>query len=94
MKVRNIPDFSVKVFLSPQFNDIASDTLDEWIYFLENDEILEGFNAKGLVQAKEILKLDKLTSCEKALYIKYLEDLSYKANMVKNWKVDELDRII
>ena len=76
-----------------QFNDIAKDTLDEWIYFLKNDEILEGFNAKGLIHAKEILKLDKLTSSEKALYIKYLEDLSYKASMVKTWKADELDGI-
>ena len=77
-----------------QFNDNAKDTLDEWVYFLKNDEILEGFNAKGLVQAKEILKLDKLTISEKNLYIKYLEDLSYKASMVKTWKADELDRII
>jgi predicted transposase/invertase (TIGR01784 family) len=77
-----------------QFNDIAKDTLDEWIYFLKNDEILEGFNAKGLTQAREILKLDKLTSSEKVLYIKYLEELSYKASMVKTWKADELDRII
>ncbi len=77
-----------------QFNNIAKDTLDEWIYFLKNDEILEGFNAKGLVLAKEILKLDKLSIKEKALYIKYLEDLSYKASMVKTWKADELDRII
>ena len=76
-----------------QFNDIAKDTLDEWVYFLKNDEILEGFNAKGLVQAKEILKLDKLTISEKTLYIKYLEDLSYKASMVKTWKADELDGI-
>ena len=73
-----------------QFNNIAKDTLDEWIYFLKNDEILEGFNAKGLVLAKEILKLDKLSIKEKALYIKYLEDLSYKASMVKTWKADEL----
>lgn len=40
------------------------------------------------------MKLDILTSSEKALYIKYLEDLSYKASMIKTWKADELDLII
>jgi len=34
------------------FNDIAKDSLDEWIYFLKNEEIKENFNAKGLKQAK------------------------------------------
>jgi len=30
-----------------QFNDIARDPLDEWIYFLKNEEIEERFRAKG-----------------------------------------------
>ncbi len=40
-----------------QFNDIAKNTLDEWIYFLKNEEIKDSFHAKGLLEAKE--KLDK-----------------------------------
>ena len=35
-----------------RFNDIAKDTLDEWIYFLKNEEIKENFTAKGLKEAE------------------------------------------
>lgn len=32
------------------FNDVAKDSLDEWIYFLKNEEIKDSFKAKGLKQ--------------------------------------------
>ncbi len=35
------------------FDDIAKDTLDEWIYFLKNEEIKDNFVAKGLMKAKQ-----------------------------------------
>ncbi|MCI5116214.1 MAG: hypothetical protein D3912_15660, partial [Candidatus Electrothrix sp. AX1] len=35
------------------FDDIAKDSLDEWIYFLKNEEIREEFSAKGLDKAKQ-----------------------------------------
>jgi len=30
--------------------------LDDWIYFLKNEEIYEDFSAKGLAEAKEKLR--------------------------------------
>ena len=36
-----------------QFNDIAKNSLDEWIYFLKNEEIKDEFQAKGLEQANK-----------------------------------------
>jgi predicted transposase/invertase (TIGR01784 family) len=77
-----------------QFDDIAKDTLDEWIYYLKNNDILDNFNAKGLLQAREILKLDNLTEIERTQYIKHLEGLSYMASMVLTWKVEEEERIV
>jgi len=76
-----------------KFNDIAKDTFDEWIYYLKNNEIPDGFKAKGLAQAKEILKVDKLSVNDKLLYNKHLEDLHYKASMVYTWQIEEEDRI-
>jgi predicted transposase/invertase (TIGR01784 family) len=76
-----------------QFDDTAKDSLDEWIYYLKNNDIPESFNAKGLIQAREILKLDNLTETERSQYIKHLENLSYMASMVKTWKVEEEERI-
>jgi len=76
-----------------QFDDIAKDSLDEWIYYLKNNEIPDNFKAKGLIQAKEILKLDNLSKTERSLYIRHLEDLSYKSSMVQTWKIEEEERI-
>ncbi|MBN2744349.1 MAG: Rpn family recombination-promoting nuclease/putative transposase [Marinilabiliaceae bacterium] len=76
-----------------QFNDIAKDSLDEWIYYLKNNEIPDNFKAKGLEQAREILKLDNLTESERSQYIVHLENLSYKASMVRTWKFDEEELI-
>ncbi len=65
-----------------QFNDIAKDTLDEWIYFLKNEEIKDSFRAKGLLEAKEKLDSLKLPEPEKQEYKKYLDNLRYQASMV------------
>ena len=48
-----------------QFNDIARDTLDEWIYFLKKDEIKDEFHAKGLKEAKRELDIMKLSEEER-----------------------------
>jgi len=50
------------------FNDIAKDTLDEWIYYLKNNKIKDHFTAQGLAQAREILVYDNLTDEEKRMY--------------------------
>ena len=67
-----------------RFNDIARDTLDEWIYFLKNEEIRENFTARGLVKAKEQLDILKLPEAERQSYERYKDDLHYQASMVES----------
>jgi predicted transposase/invertase (TIGR01784 family) len=76
-----------------QFNDIATSTLDEWIYYLKNDEIRDDFTAQGIDLAKELLRVDRLSDEELVNYNKYQEDLMYNASMAWTLKVDEEDRI-
>ncbi|MCP4456588.1 MAG: Rpn family recombination-promoting nuclease/putative transposase, partial [Cytophagales bacterium] len=64
-----------------QFNDIAKDNLDEWIYFLKNEEVKEGFKARGLQKAQEVLDVLRLSEQERRAYEAYLEDLRYQASM-------------
>ncbi len=66
------------------FNDIAKDSLDEWIYFLKNEEIKEAFKAKGLIKAKQELDILKLPEQERLAYEKYQDDLHYQASMVES----------
>jgi len=65
-----------------QFNDIAKNTLDEWIYFLKNEEIRDGFHAKGLSEAKEKLDELKLPEQDREEYKSYMENLRYKVSVV------------
>ncbi|MCI5178614.1 MAG: Rpn family recombination-promoting nuclease/putative transposase [Candidatus Electrothrix sp. AW3_4] len=66
------------------FDDIARDTFDEWIYFLKNEEIKENFKAKGLIKAKQELDILKLPEQERLAYEKYQDDLHYQASMVES----------
>ncbi len=66
-----------------QFNDVAKNTLDEWINFLKTEEVKEGSKAKGLKEAKEKLNKLKLSPEEKRDYEQY----------IKNWR-DEYGEIV
>jgi predicted transposase/invertase (TIGR01784 family) len=73
-----------------QFNDIAKDTLDEWIYFLKTDEIKDEFKAKGLKEAKKQLDVMKLSDKERKEYAEYIEQQRYERNLImSNYKVGE-----
>jgi len=67
-----------------QFNDVAKNTLDEWIYFLKNEEIKENFHAKGLLEAKEKLDSFKLPAPEKQDYDQFVENLRYRESMAES----------
>ncbi|CAK8712160.1 PD-(D/E)XK nuclease family transposase [Candidatus Electrothrix laxa] len=66
-----------------KFDDFAKDTLDEWIYFLKNNEIKDEFKAKGLREAKEKLRVDNLPEPEKKSYEKYLDSKRIEQNVYK-----------
>jgi predicted transposase/invertase (TIGR01784 family) len=66
------------------FDDIAKTTLDEWIYFLKNEEVRDEFSARGLQKAREQLDIMKLPEEERAAYNKYVDDLHYKASIVES----------
>jgi predicted transposase/invertase (TIGR01784 family) len=65
-----------------QFNDVAKDTLDEWIYFLKNSEVKDEFKAKGLKQAGEVLDIMRLENDHKYGYNRYLDSLHLKASEI------------
>ncbi len=76
-----------------QFNDVATSTLDEWIYYLKNNEIKDDFTAQGIDKAKELLRVDRLTEEEQLNYKKYQEDLMYNASMAWTLKIDAEDKV-
>ena len=76
-----------------QFDDVAKNTLDEWIYYLKNNEIKEDFTAKGMEEARAYWRVDKLPEEDRRRYLKHLEDLHYEASMTWTMKMDAEYRI-
>lgn len=71
------------------FDDIARDSLDQWIYFFKNSEIKDEFNAKGLAEAREKLREINLGEKELRAYKRYLEQLHYEASIAETIKFEE-----
>jgi len=77
-----------------QFNDIAKDTLDEWIYFLKNNEVKDEFKAKGLAEAKEILDVMRLNKEQQYGYNRYLDYLHVKASEALSLQIEAEERVM
>ena len=67
-----------------QFDDVIKDGLDEWIFFLKNEEIKNEFQAKGLKKAKEVLDRVNLSEEDRVAYESFMEDLRYQASMYQS----------
>ncbi|MCK5070576.1 MAG: Rpn family recombination-promoting nuclease/putative transposase [Desulfocapsa sp.] len=66
------------------FDDIAKDSLDEWVYFLKNEEIKSDFKAKGLQEAKEKLDVMKMNPADKYAYEQHKKELHRRASMYES----------
>ena len=71
-----------------RFDDIAKNTLDEWIYFLKNEEIKDSFKAKGLNEAREQLSVLKLSDTERKEYDYYIEQQRYESSLIVSNFID------
>ncbi len=68
------------------FDNVAKDNLDEWVYFLKNSEVKDNFKAKGLKEAGEALDIMRLTKDDEYSYNRYLDYLHYKASEILSLK--------
>ncbi len=66
------------------FNSIAKTSLDEWIYFLKNEEIKDEFKAKGIQKAKKSFSILSMSETEQLAYARYQDDLRYQASLVES----------
>ncbi|MCP4702529.1 MAG: Rpn family recombination-promoting nuclease/putative transposase [Gammaproteobacteria bacterium] len=66
------------------FDDIAKNTLDEWIYFLKNEKIEDDFTAKGLEQAKETLNVLKMNKEDRLAYENHQTQLHHEASLYES----------
>ncbi len=92
---QNISDIFPEYYIIKvnQFNDIAKDGLDEWIYFLKNSEVRDEFKAKGLAEAKEILDIMRLGKEAQYGYNRYLDSLHLKASEIFTLKEEAEEKL-
>jgi predicted transposase/invertase (TIGR01784 family) len=92
---KEISDFFPEYYIIKvnKFNDIAKDTLDEWIYFLKNSEVKDEFKAKGLAEAKEVLDIMRLDKEQQYGYNRYLDYLHYKASEILSLRLVAEDKV-
>jgi predicted transposase/invertase (TIGR01784 family) len=76
-----------------KFKDIINEPLDEWIYFLKNNEVLEGFKAKGMGAVREKLAVSNLLDDDRRKYNKFLDNLHWEASVAETAKIEEAERI-
>lgn len=74
-KVEQVKDIFPEYYVLKvnNFDGVAKNTLDEWVYFLKNSEVKENFKAKGLKEASEKLKEDTMSDDEKIAYRRFQE---------------------
>jgi predicted transposase/invertase (TIGR01784 family) len=92
---QNIADIFPEYYLIKvnQFNDVAKDTLDEWIYFLKNSEVKDEFRAKGLAEAKEVLDVMRLDKEQQYGYNRYLDYLHLKASEALSLQIEAEEKV-
>jgi predicted transposase/invertase (TIGR01784 family) len=56
------------------FDEVAVNSLDEWIYYLKNNQLPETYQAKGLKEVEEKLKYDQMEPTEKKRYNKFMKN--------------------
>ena len=74
--IEKVADIFPKYFILKvnNFDDIAKDTFDEWVYFLKYSEVMDTFKAKGLDKAKEKLRYETLSNEDKKMYDRFQEN--------------------
>ena len=65
------------------FNNVAKDSLDEWIYYFKNNSIPDEFTAPGLEAARERLRYHHLSDEQKRDYEHHLKQQNYEKGSIE-----------
>ena len=73
------------------FDSVAKTPLDEWIDFLKTGNIDDRYTAKGLPEAREKLRIDRLPDEERRAYIREMERRMVENDAMKSSHIDGVD---
>jgi predicted transposase/invertase (TIGR01784 family) len=83
-RVEKIADIFPKYYLLKvnNFNKVAENTLDEWVYFLKTSKVEDSFKAKGLDKVKDKLTYESLSETDRKTYDKFQENTTIEKSVV------------
>lgn len=70
------------------FDDTIKTAMDEWMEFLKNSEIKSDTKVPGLVEAKEVMKFDRMTKEEQDTYIRHLDSVANEKEAILTAKIE------
>jgi hypothetical protein len=73
------------------FDSVVKTPLDEWIDFLKTGNIDDRYTAKGLPEAREKLRIDRLPDDERRAYIREMERRMVENDTMKSSYIDGKD---
>ncbi len=74
------------------FDDVATSTLDEWIYYLKHSNLPKAYRAKGLSGVAEQLKKDTMSQQEQQDYALFLEKLTLTQESLEATRMDAMEK--
>ena len=83
--ISNVSEIFPQYYLlkANDFNQWSKVPLEQWMYFLSNSEIPEDATAPGLQEAREQLKVSKLSRAEREAYYTHLDNMRSARNVVE-----------
>jgi predicted transposase/invertase (TIGR01784 family) len=64
------------------FNNVAKNSLDEWIYYLKNDRVLGRYETPGLDFVQERLHVESLSEEERRDYDHHIDQVQYEDQII------------
>lgn len=71
--------------------DKVEDGIDEWMYFLKKSEIKDSFTAKGMVEAKQVLRYENMKPEDQAAYKRHIENRRIEMGVMET-AIDKAER--
>ena len=73
------------------FNNVAHDSLDEWVYYLKNNEVPGNAQAKGLKEVRELLRIQSLNPTEQRAYYRDMENTRLTLSLFETARIEGRD---
>jgi len=74
-----------------KFNDVAKDSLDEWIYYFKNNKLPTPFTAPGLDSVSSKLKYDDMSPQSKIDYDAHQKEMAITYGVIETAKFEGLE---